>query len=250
MGTGGDSGSVDEETESFVDALAALKRRGSALLVVGAVPEDAYHTASCAMLGDGDTTPPRRRLVVVPGLHGHDVVPRLRETGPVSPGTTSVVACTDGARSVATNPGHTGSFQTHGGGVSPTAGLDAKTTRVDDRLGELGAAISRSIDEFDDDAGGLGPAELRVAFDCLPSLTERFDDETLFRFLHLLTANVRAASGMLHVWLPKPRTARQVRLFEPLFDAVVELRVNGGLTQRWEFRDSDVVSDWFEFDHG
>jgi hypothetical protein len=124
----------------------------------------------------------------------------------------------------------------------------AKTTQIDEGLDELGVAISRSIAEFEAASDGLAPAELRVAFDCLPSLTERLDDEPLFRFLHLLNAQVRSVDGMIHVWLPQPRTARLVRLFEPLFDAVVELRVNGMLTQRWEFRDSDVSSDWFGFD--
>lgn len=246
MGTGGDSWPGDGETESFVDALAALKKRGSALLVVGAVPEDAYHTASRAMLGDGGATPPRRRLLVTPGAHGHDVVSRLRRTGPVAPETAHVVACADGARSVSSASAD--SVGTPGATPSPTAGIDATTTHVDGGIGELGEAISRAVDSFVAVSGGLDPAELRVAFDCLPSLVERFGEETLFRFLHLLTAQIRSVSGMVHVWLPQPRTARLVRLFEPLFDAVVELRVNGLLTQRWEFRDSDVTSDWFEFD--
>ncbi|WP_380677184.1 DUF7504 family protein [Salinigranum sp. GCM10025319] len=245
MGTGGDSGPTDEETESFVDALAALKRRGSALLVVGAVPEEAYHTASRAMLGDANATPPRRRLLVTPSARGHDVVPRLRRTGPVSPETAHVVACSDGARSVA-RPSTNGSPATAGTAPPPTAGIDARTTHVDGGLGELGEAISRAIDGFVRGSGGLDPAELRIAFDCLPSLADRLDEETLFRFVHLLTAHVRSVTGMIHVWLPQPRDARLVRLLEPLFDAIVELRVNGVLTQRWEFRDSDVTSDWIE----
>jgi hypothetical protein len=250
MGPGDDKRSTDEGTESFVDALAALKQRGSALLVVGAVPEDAYRTASAAMLGDDDATPPRRRLLVTPNSGGQGIDDRLRMTGPVTPETAHVVACADGARGVVQEADSTteDAFASPATWVSPTVGPGTQTAWNEGAFGELGAAISRSIGTFADVSGGLEPAELRVAFDCLPSLIERFDEETLFRFLHLLTAQVRSVSGMIHVWLPQPRTDRLVRLFEPLFDAVVELRVNGTLTQRWEFRDSDVTSDWFEFD--
>jgi hypothetical protein len=249
MGVGDDNRSVDEGTESFVDALAALKRRGSALLVVGAVPEDAYRTASAVMLGH-DATTTRRRLLVTPNSSGQGIDDRLRMTGPVTPETAHVVSCADRARGVVAEADSTTEdpFASPATWVSPATGPGTKTVWSDGAFGELGAVISRSIGSFVDVSGGLEPAELRVAFDCLPSLIERFDEETLFRFLHLLTAQVRSVSGMIHVWLPQPRTDRLVRLFEPLFDAVVELRVNGDLTQRWEFRDSDVTSDWFEFE--
>jgi hypothetical protein len=248
MGSGDDNRPADEETESFVDALAALKRRGCALLVVGAVPEDAYHTASCVMLGDEGVTPPRRRLLVTPNPGGPAMDDRLQKTGPVSPETAHVVTCDDGARGIVADAATNDPFASPATWVAPTACPDATETRGEGPFSELGGAISRSIRSFDDTSGGLDPAELRVAFDCLPSLAQRFDEETLFRFLHLLTSHVRLVSGMVHVWLPQPRTDRLVRLFEPLFDAVVELRVNGALTQRWEFRDSDVATDWFEFD--
>jgi hypothetical protein len=247
MGVGEDNRPGDAGTESFVDALAALKRQGSALLVVGGVPEEAYHTASRVMLGDGDTASPRRRLLVTPGPHGRDTVDRLRATGPVTPEQTHVVTCADGARGVVADASTDEPFASPATWIPDAAGPYAKTG-TDGALGELGTAISRSIESFREVSGGLEPAELRVAFDCLPSLTERFDDETVFRFLHLLTGQIRGVSGMLHVWLPESRDARMVRLFEPLFDAVVELRVNGRLAQRWEFRDASVSTDWFEFD--
>ena len=248
MGTGDETRPVDEETESFVDALAALKRRGSALLVVGAVPEDAYRTASCVMLGDADATPPRRRLLVTPHPGGPAIDDRLRKTGPVSPETAHVVTCADGARGTVADAATTDPFASPATWQTPITDPDVTGTSDEGPFGELGSAISRSIESFVDASGGLDPAELRVAFDCLPSLVGRFDEETLFRFLHLLTSHVRLVSGMISVWLPQPRTDRLVRLLEPLFDAVVELRVNGVLTQRWEFRDSDVSTDWFEFD--
>jgi hypothetical protein len=157
------------------------------------------------------------------------------------------VAAADGARSVETASGEETEFGT-ATPASSSGWIDVATTHVDGSIGELGAAVVESVEAFDTAAGGLDPAQLRVAFDCVPSLVDRYDEETLFRFLALLTSHVRMESGMIHVWLPQPRSARQVRLFEPLFDAVVELKVNDTLTQRWEFRDSDVTSDWFEFE--
>src|SRR6056297_1451437 len=59
MDTGGEADARSDAPE-LASALDDLKRRGSALLVVGSVPADVYRRASARMLGDGD----RRRLIV------------------------------------------------------------------------------------------------------------------------------------------------------------------------------------------
>jgi hypothetical protein len=50
---------------------------------------------------------------------------------------------------------------------------------------------------------------------------------------------------MAHFWLPRELDDEAVRVLEPLFDAVVELRLDGTeLQQRWHFRDVDLTSEW------
>ena len=99
--------------------------------------------------------------------------------------------------------------------------------------------------EFELFAGGLDAAEFRMAFDCLPTLLSAYGRETAFRFLHVVVAQARAVSGLVHFRLPRELDSELVRLFRPLFDATVELRIDGdGLDQRWHFRDRDLTSDW------
>ena len=51
MVAGGGMG-PDDDGVSFAHALATLKEQGSALLVVGSVPEEMFADASATMLGD------------------------------------------------------------------------------------------------------------------------------------------------------------------------------------------------------
>ncbi|WP_390204578.1 DUF7504 family protein [Halocatena marina] len=50
---------------------------------------------------------------------------------------------------------------------------------------------------------------------------------------------------MMHVHLPVARDSELASLFEPLVDAVVELRVADGTPQqRWHLTDAAIPSDW------
>jgi hypothetical protein len=222
----------DDDGVSFAHALATLKEQGSALLVVGSVPEELFADASATMLGDPSADPPRRRLVVTPEPNRVDAVRRLRETGPLSSEYARLVTRGEAARSAATADHSLDQ-------VSP------RTHVIDGSIHELGATIAEVIDEFDLFAGGLAPAEFRMAFDCLPTLLSTYGRETAFRFLHVTIAQARAVSGLVHFRLPRTLDSEVVRLFRPLFDATVELRLEGGgLDQRWHFRDRDLTSDW------
>lgn len=238
MHAGGGMGTEDEGV-SFAHALATLKERGSALLVVGSVPEELFAEASATMLGDSTADPHRRRLVVTPASNEESAIERLRTTGPVSSEYARLVTCGETARSAtATEPGALGR-------ITP------RTHVVDGSLSDLGVAVGEIIEEFTLFAGGLEPAEFRMAFDCLPTLLSCYDRETVFRFLHVVVAQTRAASGLVHFRLPRGVDAEPVRLFEPLFDAMVELGLDGDeLVQRWHFRDRDLVSDWLPLQHG
>jgi hypothetical protein len=61
----------------------------------------------------------------------------------------------------------------------------------------------------------------------------------------MMTARIREENGMGHFHLRRSRDDEIVRLLDPLFDAVVEVRTTDGtVEQRWHLRDGDVTSDW------
>ena len=221
--------SVAENTSTFQLGLDDLKRRGSALLVVGSVPNELYSRASRQMLGA--PTESRRRLVVLNESASLDT--RLHTSIRRSPEWTRVIR-----------------YRTHERSAAATSGgspiQSAYERHVNGGLGRLGAEISEDIEDFDSLANGMSPAELRVAFDTLPSLLVNYDREEVFRFLHVMTSHVRAQKGMVHVWSPGDRDDDVNRMLAPLFDAIVELDVDGpNARQRWHLRDIGVSSGWF-----
>ncbi|MFB6157070.1 MAG: hypothetical protein ABEJ34_04430 [Haloferacaceae archaeon] len=208
-------------------ALSELKRRGSATLVVGSIPHDAYVRVSRRMLGTDAAA--RRRLLVVPESDCEAAVDRLRNAGSTDPERAQVVACDGTSRSAAA-------------GAACDAG-SPRVRRVDGSLDELGAAITAWIDHLEARAGGFSPAELRVGVDPVPPL--KCGSSRTFGFLHVLAEQVRRLDGMAHVRVPRDRTDEAVLTLEPLFDAVLELRLDGyRLEQRWHLPDHGVVSDW------
>jgi hypothetical protein len=235
MVAGGGMG-PDDEGVSFAHALATLKEQGSALLVVGSVPDEMFAEASATMLGDPSADPPRRRLVVTSESNRETAVRRLRETGPLSAEYARLVTRGENARSAAT--------ATTPAGRRPDE-VTPRTHALHGSAGELGTTIAEIVAEFDLFADGLEPAEFRMAFDCLPTLLCERDRETAFRFLHVTIALARSVSGLVHFRLPRDVDSEAVGLFEPLFDAMVELRIDGSrLDQRWHFRDRDLTSAW------
>lgn len=250
MVQGGETGPVRSGgATEFARALDELKGRGSTLLVVGSVPEEMYARMSAKMLGDGDASN-RRRLVVTPaGASRRDT--RLEGVSRRTPEWARIIEYETRARSSAaavksgTSAVSSPASPTNDDGDADAGVRDPLANVVDGEITELGAEIAKTIAQFDGIASGLAPAELRVAFDCLPSLLSEYDRRTVFRFLHVLGNNVRSVGGMGHFWLPQDRETEVVRLLEPLFDATVELRLDGHeLAQRWHFRDAEISSEW------
>lgn len=218
-----------DQTAALVRKLDALKREGSNLLVVGQ-PRFAHASTCTRFLGDVDSGP-RRRLFVVSDA-GARVEGRVPEAVcRPDPDRLRVLTCAGTSRSATV--GHA------------EIGEPAETRTDRTRLDALGCAVSAAIDDFESASGGLEPAELRLCFDSLASLLDARTPEWVFRFLHLLTRRVCSARGMGHYHLPLDRDDATVRLLAPLFDAVVELSVDGeAIYQRWQFRDDDMTTGW------
>ncbi|WP_331234699.1 DUF7504 family protein [Natronorarus salvus] len=215
------------ETATLVRELDAMKRHGSALLVVGSVP-DRIRTHACeAFLG---TDVARRRLFVL--TEGREpplsCLPQTHRGGDH----TRVVEYHRPARSATA--------------ATSTPLLPVPTRTVScGRLSELGIEISGAIEALDRAACGLSPAELRLCFDSLVPVLASSEEVTVFRFLHLLTHRVRSVDGMAHLHLPIDPDTPVVGRLTPLFDAVVELaETETGPAQRWTLRDRNLETGW------
>ena len=212
-------GGVPEGT-TFSQELSALKREGSNILLVGDATENA-HVHACRRLLGQSRDEPRRRLFVF--TDGHSACERIPEDGC---GPTRIV-----------RQGEEAEFTDHPG--VPESVVDSRM------LSALGTEIIASVDEFEEDSDGFDPAELRVCVDSVAPLLEEHPPENVFRLLHMVTSRIRQASGMGHFHLDVDRDSDAVHLLEPLFDAVVEVREEGGSVEhRWHLRDQEVSSGW------
>jgi len=206
------------DTVAFTRTLAALKREGSNVLVIGDDVGAAQHRACSKLFGVRVVD--RRRAVVsttagdVAGhQHSPDTVTWIEYSAP-----------TRGAS---------------------TATRDAEpTTGVKHDLASLGEAVNDAIYDADRAVDGLAPAQFRLCVDSLGPLLEAHDERAVFRFLHAVTDDVRAVDGMGHYHLSVPPGAETAQTLEPLFDAVVELRHDDGPLQRWRLVDENLETEW------
>ena len=229
MLTNGDMGA--SETALFAQALSALKRRGSSVLVVGEGRECTQLDSCRRLLGDATAGPRHRVLVSTEG--GVDIDRRLpaNESGSGSGSVTLV------DRSIKTRSASAAESTSAIGSVS--------TTLVEgDGLAPLGDAIAEAIAGVET-GGPLAPAELRVCIDSLAPLLADHDEADVFEFLHALGGEIRRANAMGHTHLPVAYEADPVSTLALAFDAVIELRVEGdGSEQRWHLTDEDITTDW------
>lgn len=236
VSSGGEDEPAEADRDAFVSKLQELKRKGSALLVVGNVPDSAAVEACNWMLGD-DAMADRRRLFVSTDPDSPSISDRLA-TSPdrLRPETAALVTWTATSRSAAT--GVSGPPEPPYDGITPTR-VESST------LGALGVAISREIEAFEEVDDGLAPSELRVCFDSLVALSANYDDGAVFRFLHVLVGRIRSVRAMAHFHFPVEYDSERVRRLAPLFDATIELRVaEGQPQQRWHLQGDDITSDW------
>lgn len=217
-----DRGGIAPEEAGFAQALAALKREGSNILLVGAETGDA-HGAVCHQLLGETGSGPRYRLFVT------DERTRVSTTEAASGETMATTRTID-----------YGNLTVDGTGNDDLSGRTP--------LGTLGIEVVEAVDAFDDDADGLEASELRLCVDSLVPLLEEHTTERVFRVLHMTTSRVAHVNGMGHYHLPLERDHDAVNLFEPLFDAIVEVRIRDGTHEhRWELRDRELTTEWIPF---
>lgn len=218
---------------SFAKALASLKRHGSNLLLVGPAYESAHLPTSRRLMGDADS--PRERLVVLTDCDAERDARLPDGVGPVRTVEHRALTRSAAASRPAPSPSP----------LSPS-GPDGDAR---DSLVALGNEIADEIAAADERVDGLEPSQLRVCFDSLAPIVERHDRQRVVAFLDAVTRDVGRVNGMGHYHLPVPADADVVGLIEPLFEAVIELRVTAdGPQQRWKLTDGRGSTDWLPVD--
>ena len=201
---------------SFAQALDTLKREGSNILIVGDAESGPRDAACHRLLGDSSTDD-RFRLFVT------------TDPSCVEPG--------EGVESqyLVQRPADSNRARQE----YPTSNVTETTM-----LGVLGTEFVETVDEFEAENDDVEPSQLRVCVDSVSTLLQTNDSENVFRLLHVMTTRVRQINGMGHYHLPIDRDDEAVRLLEPLFDAVVEVRSGDQAEHRWHLRDAETTTDW------
>lgn len=227
MPTNGDMGT--SETALFAQALAALKRRGSSVLVVGNGRNCTQLEACRRLLGDASAGPRHRVLV---STDGNVDVDRRLPADETRSGSVTVVDHTVKTRSAAA--------------AQPTSSIGNVSIEIVDGEGlePLAETIGETIEGIEARTS-LAPAELRVCVDSLCPLLDEYDEQDVFRFVHTLGGEFRRVNAMGHFHLPIEYDTQPVETLAPAFDAVIELRLEGsGSEQRWHLQEEDITTDW------
>ncbi|GGN17687.1 DUF7504 family protein [Halarchaeum nitratireducens] len=233
-------GVPDTGSTAFSRELAALKRRGCAVLVVD--DRGRGSTAACErLLGGGGLE--RRHVFLTTDAPVDDLLARraagTHERDPDSLGVVDATSAIPTRSAAASAPA----------GSEPSPAARAWYDAVDalDDLTALYALVEDHVRRVaHDDAD---PGELRFCLDALDPFLDAVDSEALFRFVHLLTSTVRKAGGMGHVHTASDPRRDPLATLEPLFDATVHVDADtGGVRQRWELTDAGIETDWFPLD--
>ncbi len=185
-----------DDTPPLGTVLGELKREGCAVMIVGE-SRMAREAMSQRLFGAPDKD--RHRVLLTPN-GDYPVEPWLPRG--VSPSRVRTVSVRESERSAtATRPD------------SP----EPRAADLDTALEELDTAIADTQYPFD-------PGVLRIGVHTADALAEAYGREQALSFLEDVIERVRSRRGMGHVHLNQPAEHPMVGEFEPLVDALVEVR--------------------------
>lgn len=229
----------ESDAAAFSRQLASLKRQGCNVLVVND-PQAADQICE-RLLGGHDL---ERRHLFLPTTTPVDEVLDRHRPRRTDPGALGVLDATDAsmARSV--------TMETETGpGVETSAGSEWYEA-VDD-LSDLEALSESFLDHLERiEPTNPAPGEVRFCLDSIDPFFDAVGEEELFRFVHLLTSEIRERKGMGHVHATATIGDPVLATLEPLFDATIYVDVGpeGHAKQRWRLHEADLLTDWFALD--
>ena len=203
-----------EDTADLDTALGSLRESGAAFLVCGDVPSCVHEQACERWLGRGGRT---RLVVRTLGTRAPDLT------------TAETIGLETSMRSAAQ--------------PSPSAETSVGS------LSELGTTLVDTLSRLEARTGD--PGELRVCVEAVDPLRRHADDETVFRFLHLLAHRVRAADALAHVHLAAGPDDELTGTLQSLFDGVVTLRADGSVAEeQWHLTEQNLTTEWLPVETG
>jgi hypothetical protein len=97
-----------------------------------------------------------------------------------------------------------------------------EVVRLDSRLGlsGLGETLSRVIEEYE-----AADGKIAVEIDILSELVEKFDLQTVFKFLHLLGKRIGQADALAHYHVDsRAQSESTINVLDQLFDISITAR--------------------------
>lgn len=223
-------------TVAVGSSLCRLKRTGGNVLVVGAVPDALVDTISARLLGG----PERRAIFALLDREVNVVADRLSATRASNARVLNHASATTARSASAASVTRERERQ---GNREPASG--PTVTAVTGDLEDLAAAIETTLAEAAA-TGGLEPGDVRLCVDSLRPILEESDADGPPAVLAEMCESATNAGTLAHYVLPLARESDPVRTIEPVFDATVELRVNGTVPeQRWHVHESAYATEWF-----
>lgn len=221
-----------EVAETFSEALDDLKDRGSMVLLVGPVGNEAMYAGCRRFLGDELVEDRRRLFVMTDGqIEHHQGAKATCKHQP--PADAHAINYRTQARSVATAT------------ASDHTDIPAETVEGD--LDDLYEHIEDAVERLERRADGFESGEFRLCLDSVDALLAHNDDEDVLEFVERVESLVHEHCGMAHVHLPVDFASAPVERFSSVFDAIVEVETgNNAFRQRWHLQDLGISTGWLK----
>lgn len=237
-----DRGSDDA---AFARTLRGLRDEGASILVVGAVPGEVHDSTCLSFIGEGPDD--HRRAFALAGRPDETVDRRLPGSANRDADHLRVVSGECSVRSAAdADTGGTDAAGPDGPATpdSPSVGDETGHATVPNDPDGIRDGLEAALAALADASEGPDPGEIRVCVDSIGQLFDLHDPGEVVTFCYAAAALVEDVKGIGHFHLPVDPDDGRVAALEPIFDLVVELRLQEGVAQqRWRTRDG-TTTDW------
>lgn len=221
--------SSKDQISTFSSILNILKKEGCILLIIGETSLQKHRYAAQYMLGEAEKHT-RHRLFIHTQTDPYDINSDFHTySGQAGNSIAAILNWTGCDRSIAT--------QINSQHNIPEIRLPNQ------ELDTLTHSISEAIAVIENQANTLQPAELRVWIDSLEPILDQSEEE-IVKFLTFFENRIKNVNGMGIISLNVSIADPIFELLRSFFDAVIELKVEQHLHQRWRLQESELMTEW------